>query len=143
MLRINLQPSLLLAGILTLAHGAILLAIALIGIPLWAKIIATVVIVTNGAYCVWRHALLKGADAPVAIVISANNAFTFDTRCGESCDCRVSGGTYVKPYLTVLDLKIADGRAIKRIVLLPDSLHADDFRRLRVWLRWKEDGPEP
>jgi toxin CptA len=143
MLRINLRPSLLLAGILALAHGAVLLVIALIGIPMWTKITAAVVIVSSGAYCIRRYALLKGADAPVALVISPNNAFSFDTRSGECCECRVLDGTYVKPYLTVLDLQSADGRAIRRIVLVPDSLHAEDFRRLRVWLRWKEDRPEP
>ena len=29
--------------------------------------------------------------------------------------------------------------ALKRIVILPDSLDAEDFRKLRVWLRWKEE----
>jgi len=34
-------------------------------------------------------------------------------------------------------LKDVDGVAIRRIVILPDSIDREDFRQLRVSLRWK------
>jgi len=40
----------------------------------------------------------------------------------------------VLPLLTVLHFKEADAR--RHLVILPDSLPPEDFRRLRVWLRW-------
>jgi toxin CptA len=49
------------------------------------------------------------------------------------------GTTYVTPYLTVLNLRGHGERGARHVTLLPDSLHAEDFRKLRVWLRWKED----
>ena len=75
----------------------------------------------------------------VAIEITSDNQLSIQTRTGEWRECDVLGNTYAMPYLTVLNLRQSGSRAIKRIVILRDSLHADDFRKLRVWLRWKED----
>lgn len=40
----------------------------------------------------------------------------------------------VLPALTVLH--VGDGRRRSTIVILSDSLPPEDFRRLRIWLRW-------
>ncbi len=42
---------------------------------------------------------------------------------------------FVTATLTVIEFKQTDGRVLS-LVLLPDSLAADDYRRLRIWLRW-------
>ncbi|NWG87157.1 MAG: hypothetical protein HXY26_06535 [Hydrogenophilaceae bacterium] len=47
----------------------------------------------------------------------------------------LQAGSLVSPMCTVLRLRI-DGRS-RSVVVLADSLAAEDFRRLRVWLRWK------
>ncbi|MFZ2267011.1 MAG: protein YgfX [Azonexus sp.] len=47
-------------------------------------------------------------------------------------------GATVHPWLSVLRLQISDG-AIYPLVLAGDSLNADAFRRLRVFLRWRAD----
>lgn len=47
-------------------------------------------------------------------------------------------GATVHPWLTVLRLKTLEGR-IFPLVLVGDSLDAADFRRLRVFLRWRAE----
>lgn len=47
------------------------------------------------------------------------------------------GGATVHPWLTVLTVE-AEGHRVT-VVALPDSMAAEDFRRLRVWLRWRAD----
>lgn len=49
----------------------------------------------------------------------------------------IRAGSLVSPMCTVLRLRI-EGRA-RAMVVLADSLDGDDYRRLRVWLRWKTD----
>lgn len=44
--------------------------------------------------------------------------------------------TVVTPWLTALHYRQTPGRA-RACVVLPDNLPADDFRRFRVWLKWK------
>ena len=52
-------------------------------------------------------------------------------RCGE-----VRDGSFVAPWLTVIRWRPAGARFDRTIVVLPDMLGRDAFRRLRVLLRW-------
>jgi toxin CptA len=54
------------------------------------------------------------------------------------------------PFLTLLRYRFDDKAPALHLLVLPDCLTPEDFRRLRVWLRWKakpartaELGPEP
>jgi hypothetical protein len=40
------------------------------------------------------------------------------------------------PWLTVLRFAQADGKGSDFLLVTPDATDWDDFRRLRVWLRW-------
>ena len=115
----------------------------IVDLPLWAKIIAAALLLVHLVVTVKRQALLLGAGAAVAVEISSDNKLSVQIRTGGWDEYEVLGSTYAMPYLTVLNLRQRDSRAIKRITLLPDSLHADDFRKLRAWLRWKDDGQTP
>ena len=44
--------------------------------------------------------------------------------------------------LIVLRLRIGDTRRVVNLVLLPDSMSAEQFRVLRLWLRWRNDANE-
>jgi len=48
---------------------------------------------------------------------------------------RLATPVFVHPLLTVLRFRLADGRYCSAL-LLPDCVEAEDFRRLRVWLRY-------
>ena len=41
------------------------------------------------------------------------------------------------PYLVVLNLKLPNKFLGSSVVILPDSIDGEEFRRLRVLLRWK------
>ena len=58
-------------------------------------------------------------------------------RGGEWQPCEILDSTYVTAFLTVVNLRVAQGRRIRSVVILPDCMAADDYRRLRVWLRWR------
>lgn len=50
-------------------------------------------------------------------------------------EASLRGTATVHPWLTVVHLEIGGRR--RAIVVLPDSMQTEDFRRLRVWLRWR------
>ncbi|MDR3426296.1 protein YgfX [Silvimonas sp.] len=54
---------------------------------------------------------------------------------------QVLGSTMVSAHLLVLHLRVQNVRKVQRLVLWPDSMPADDFRRLRVALRWNKRAP--
>ena len=50
---------------------------------------------------------------------------------------RIANSSVVWPICIVLRLAFANQRRYSSLVVLPDSLPETDFRRLRVWLRWR------
>ena len=57
-------------------------------------------------------------------------------RDGHWSPATVLRSSFVLPWLVVLHLRLEGRRLMLPVVLLPDSMGNDDFRRLRVWLRW-------
>ena len=47
------------------------------------------------------------------------------------------GSSYVSSFLTVINVRLPGERRMRSVVLLPDTIGAEDYRRLRVWLRWR------
>lgn len=54
---------------------------------------------------------------------------------GESGESLIHPHTTVTAQLTILLLRL--GKRVEALVLLADSLNQEDFRRLRLWLRWQ------
>lgn len=138
MLKLSLRPSRLLATLLALAHGAAIAIILLVSIPQWLQALAVTCLAVQLFIVLRRHALLRAPDSLVAIEIHSDNTISVQMRRGEWSNCTVLGDSYVTAYLVVLNLRQADSRAVKRVVILPDGIDAEELRRLRVWLRWRE-----
>ena len=54
---------------------------------------------------------------------------------------RVQANTVVTGYLTVLNCQLKEATFRQKIfalhvIILPDAVDAEDYRQLRVWLRW-------
>ena len=138
-MNITLRPSRILTAILVLAHGAAIAMVVLAGMPLWLDLIAIAVLVASLVYDLRKTALLQAPDAVIGLEITSDDKFSIQTRRGEWIESEVLGSTYVTSFLTILNLKVIDSGRTTRAVILPDSLNAEDFRKLRVWLRWKRD----
>lgn len=52
-------------------------------------------------------------------------------------EARLAGSSVVLPGCTVMRVGIENRRRQHSLIVLPDSLPAEDYRRLRVWLRWR------
>ena len=137
MSKINLRPSRILVAILVFAHAAAIAMVVLAGLPLWLALLAIMALAASLVYDVRQTAMLRAPDAVSAFEITADDKFSIQTRRGEWLECELLGSTYVTYFLTILNLKAIDSGKNKRAVILPDSLDAEDFRKLRVWLRWK------
>ena len=135
--RIDLRPSRILAAILVIAHGAAIAVIALVSVPLWLKLIAIAALAVNLMFEIRQTVLLRAPDAVVALEIASDDALSIQTRRGDWITCEVLGSTYVIYFLAIVNLKEQGSGRAKRAVILPDSIDAEDFRKLRVWLRWK------
>lgn len=68
-------------------------------------------------------------DGQLSVTLGADQEFTVAELLPDAT---------VHPWLTVLRLKTAEGH-VSSLLLSGDSLDANDFRRLRVFLRWRAD----
>ena len=135
-LSVSLRPSFILAAILVIVHGAAIAVILMVTMPPWLALLAIAALVINLGVSIWRNALTRGANAVVDVEIASDTALNIRTRRGEWLECEVRGDTYVAWFLTVLNLRqIGTGKRLS-VAILPDAIDAEDFRRLRVWLRW-------
>jgi toxin CptA len=108
-------------------------------VALGVKLALAVLVAVSLAHALWRHALLRGSRAVTAVKITDNA--TGAALVGTSWrDVRILGTSYVTPWLTVLNLAQA-GRRPRHVLIVADNADAEDFRKVRVLLRWKR--PEP
>lgn len=137
MLKVSINPSRQLALLLCIAHaaaaGASLVADAAIGV----KVTAVLLIAVSCGISLYGPALLRSGKAIVALELAADGSLTFRTRRGEWHEGRLLDSSFVTPYLTVLNVAAAGSALTRHVVILADSVAPDDFRRLRVWLRWR------
>lgn len=131
----------MLAAILVAVHCAAIILIVLVGLPQWLQAVAIATLVVSLVFYVRQTALLRSPHAVIAIEVASDDAFSVQTRRGDWLECEVLGSTYVASFLTVLNLRELEKRAVRHVVILPDGVDAEDFRRLRVWLRWKHGTP--
>jgi toxin CptA len=143
LLVIRLGSSFRLALMLGLAH---VLAISLLWplmLPVAAKLAATAALASSLVIYLRHYAFRNLPGSITSLTLAEDMTCTLETRSREHIACAVLGSTFVAPYLTVLELKPLDpANSLRRlrsrsVVILPDAVGEEDFRQLRVLLRWK------
>ena len=135
--RIQVTPSVLIAIAVSAVHLGAVGVLWLTPIPVIGKAVMTVVIAISLVYFMARDAALHAAHAIVALELGEDGAIACQMRRGEWLDCDLLGSTYVSPHMTVVNLRPRGGWRTRRVILVPDNVDPRDFRRLRMWLRWK------
>lgn len=128
---------------LGLAHVSAISLLWPLMLPVAAKVAPTVALAISLVIYLRHYALRKSPGSVTGLSLADDMTCTLETRRGERIACALLGSSFVAPYLTVLELKpLNDTRWSLRlrprsVVILPDAIAAEDFRRLRVLLRWK------
>ncbi len=143
-LRIELKPSRSLVCILGVAHALAFFS-AWISLSGWPQVLVLIGALLSATGCL-VVALLVSPSAAHALELHPDGRASWRDRTGLWHEGRLGGQRFAAPALVVLGLEQAQ-RGCQRIVLMPDSVDGDGFRRLRVWLRWRrelaEDPPKP
>ncbi|WP_035384855.1 protein YgfX [Ferriphaselus sp. R-1] len=133
--RIQLGPSYLLAMAVLVAHGVATVSIVVLAVPAWVKVAVIAALLFNCAYELARVALLRASSSCVALRLD-DSGVGMELRDGRSMVVKLGADCLVTPWLIVLALISEDERTTRRLLILPDSLNAESFRALRVWLKW-------
>lgn len=106
------------------------------GLAWWGDVLFCVLIAASAARIYLRHVSLNHARAVVRLIWSRQGQWRLVSADGAEHTAELQTDSYVHPWLVILNFTLQPkGRA--SVVLFPDSLHDEDFRRLRVRLRTK------
>jgi toxin CptA len=135
-LQFDLKPSLKLAGLLLVAH-VFALGAAWVSLAGWPLVLVGLGVLLSGAGCL-AEVLHRSSRAAVSLELREDGRAFWRDRNGRWHEGRLGKEHFVSAAFIVLRLD-RTGRGRKWLVLMGDSARPEDFRRLRVWLRWRRE----
>jgi toxin CptA len=133
-LSVSIRPSRRLLLIQLAAHVVAAGAALAAALPSW---LAAILLILIGA----SLARLRGMSPVATLVLRGDGRLEKVGADGTATEVIVHPHTLVLSFLVVL-LYREQGR-LRSLTLLADSLAADDFRQLRLWLRWRSTAAHP
>jgi len=134
--RVRFARSRIAAVFIVLSGGATLALLLAIALPPLVKcaVVAWVGMAMLDAY---RAVAIRSAGRCVReLWLGRARGIEVVDAAGRSRHGEVRDGSFVAPWLTVIRWRPVGARYDRTIVVLPDMLARDSFRRLRVLLRW-------
>ena len=124
----SITPSRRLLLIQSLAHITVAIAVLAATVPSWLA--AALLMVIGASLACQRRAF------PVAgLVLNGDGRLEIVGADGTASEVAVHPHTFVVSFLVVLLYR--QERRLRALTLLADSLAVEDFRQLRLWLRWR------
>ncbi len=131
----QLHPSGLLLWFLLTSCLLLLLVLSQLSWTMGWRISCAILVVVACQFVILRDAKLKLAHSCVALRLESENRITLILSNGQQVTGTISTGGLVTPFLVLLNIR-KDKKGRRNLVLLPDCMNRDAFRRLRVVLRW-------
>ena len=133
---VTLGPS----RIATCALAALaLLAIVLLAImpaPLWTDALGALALVAWAAHRIRLHGLRRAPASIVEVMLSEDRTIVVRRKDGALRAGVVLAGSHVHPSFTSIVWRPDGARLARSVPIVPDMIAPDDFRRLRVLLRY-------
>lgn len=105
-------------------------------LPVWAGAGLAIAIALHGAWAIRRFGRLQSPRSVAGIALRPGVDCTLTACDGAEFSGRVAPSTLVIGSLVVLGVKGPGGHTFHRAIVTRDMLAEDDFRRLRVGLKW-------
>jgi hypothetical protein len=128
-IQIELRRSRLLLVLLLLFHVFALACVLVLPWPWALRAFLFYLIMLSAGYSVRVSRI-------VALRLSEQAEIECTVATGDRISAKVRPDSTVFSQLIVLRLQLDDEKRIRNLPLLPDSLSAEQFRVLRLWLRW-------
>lgn len=122
---------------LIIAHCAVIPLVWFLSAALSFKCAAMLMVVISLYYYLEQDALLNFPRSVVLLTLTDGKNCMFKMRNGSEEESVVLGISYVSAYLTVLILHPMHHWSLRSVIIVPDNVDAEEFRRLRILLRWK------
>ena len=136
---LDLQPSVWLPRVIVAVHFLVLVTVWFAYPPSAPRNLLLSAVVLHGLGLVVRLLRVSPRRTVARLELDARGSWRVVFRDGRSVDASLRRAALVSPLATTLSLLCADGARCE-VLLLPDTVDADAFRRLRVRLLRRDDG---
>ena len=89
-------------------------------------------------YCLLLYASLSMGRSCVAFQMDGNTEIELILRSGKHLPGRISLDSFVTPYLVILNVILTEQRGSRSLLIMPDAMEKESFRRLRIALKWDD-----
>lgn len=124
------------ARLLGAAALASLALLALLPLPGALRVALAAAIGALAIEALRRVAHHRGPRGVRALAIHGAGEIAVETHDGRRHAGRLRDGSFVAPWLTIVRWRPVGARFDRTVLILPDMVDAEAFRRLRVRLRW-------
>ena len=139
-IHLKLRPSILLASLLTLAGLIACIALTLLPLPVTLLLVLMALVVLMVTVAIRRHALLAHSASIVMLRLHGDGSLEISLNNGNRHAVRVLPDSFAGYQFAVLNLQLEQTTSLwsvrRHLVLLFDHCDPEEFRRLRIWLRW-------
>jgi toxin CptA len=136
-LRVRLAPSRRLAWLLGVSHAGALLLSWITAVEWWLSLVLSLAALGSLRHALRYQALRSAPGALIGLELRPDGSAAVQDQRGCWREARLLRSSFVSPWLTILNLTLAGARLRRSVLVAPDSLQAGEFRRVRVWLRWR------
>jgi Membrane-bound toxin component of toxin-antitoxin system len=135
-LRLEPRPSRIACAAITTGCAAMALLVLLLPLDIGTTLMAILAIILVAGRGLWR---CSGRGVPAILHVGHDRRITASSRDGRSCDGSILDDSYVGECLMTIVWRpdrAAWYELARTILILRDTLPADDLRRLRVLMRY-------
>jgi len=132
----KLRPSRIYILLLSILSLTALAALWLLPLPASRLLALTLIVVCWSGYALFLESNLRMGRACVAFRLEEQEEVVLVLRNGRHLSGRILSDSLVTPYIAILNISLNDQRRVRSLLVLPDAMGADSYRRLRIALRW-------
>jgi len=123
---------------LLMAYVLALLVVCILFKEIWLAGLLSSVLLCALAYYLCRDVRLIFPSSYIKLRVETDSIVML-LRNGGQISARLAGDSLVTPVLTVLNLLPEGKQKIRSVLIFPDSMEKDQFRELRVLLKWESE----
>lgn len=114
-----------------------LVAILVTGMPTWVQGGLALALAALSIRALRRHGCQEGTGSIRSLAVDLAGCLEIGFRDGSQARGALLGRCFVAPWLVIVRW-LPEGRRLSRTIFIaPDAVGADEFRRLRILLRWR------
>jgi hypothetical protein len=133
----NFRFSLYFCLLIVLGHALAISLFIFLPIPNWAWGGISLLLIFNLVYLIRRDVLLNLNYSYIALKAEKDRWVVFNKQ-GYSFPVIFQRDSFVTPYLVILNFSVEKQFFLHHIVLMKGSLSVDEFRLLRVMIKWEK-----